>query len=67
MHSTQNIKKLNKLLGYFPYIDDILLVYDYNATNINDLLHDLNQISQSLHFTVETECNKVLSIRSVNF
>jgi hypothetical protein len=51
----------HKLLGYFRYVDDTLLVYDHSTANINYILRDFNQISQSLHFSVEMECNKLVS------
>jgi hypothetical protein len=52
----------DKLLRYFRYVDDILLVYDHNTTNINDFLHDFSGIFPSLHFTVEMERIKLLDI-----
>ena len=41
--------------GYFRYVDDILIVYDEEKTNIDTLLDCFNNISPKLKFTIEKE------------
>jgi hypothetical protein len=38
-------------------VDDILLIYDANHTNIQNILDDFNAIHPRMKFTVETETN----------
>jgi hypothetical protein len=33
----------HKIIGYFRYIDDILLIYNQNKTNIEEILAELNK------------------------
>ena len=40
---------------YFRYVDDILIVYDEEKTNIDTLLECFNNISPKLKFTIEKE------------
>ena len=50
---------LNKhnIKGYFRYVDDILIVYDKNTSNIHDITEDFNNITPELKFTLERETN----------
>jgi hypothetical protein len=46
--------------GYFRYVDDILIVYDEEKTNMDTLLECFNNISPKLKFTIEKEIeNKI--------
>jgi hypothetical protein len=42
-----------QLLQHFRYVDDILIIYDQNVTDINSVLQDFNQIRPLLQFAVE--------------
>jgi len=44
-------------MNYFRYVDDILLIFDSNHTNIQAILTDFNTIHPKLHLTAETEQN----------
>jgi hypothetical protein len=55
-----NILQNYKILGYYRYVDDILLVYNKQMTNINTL-KQFNEINPKLHFTVEKEKDKVIN------
>jgi hypothetical protein len=48
--------------GYFRYVDDILIVYNENRTNINDFLDCFNKLTPKLEFTLEREND-----RKINF
>jgi hypothetical protein len=47
----------HKLINYFHFVNDILLIYDLQHTNIHTILNDFNYIHPNLVFTQETEQN----------
>jgi hypothetical protein len=50
----------HKIINYFRYVDDILMSFDSNHTNIQNILDDFNAIHPKLKFTAETETdNKI--------
>ena len=50
-----------KITRYFRYIDDILLIYDSNHTDIPNILGNFNTIHPNLQFTAENETNKKIN------
>ena len=52
-----NILKQHNIIGYFRYVDNILMVYIDKDTNIQNVLEQFNNISPTLNFTVEQEVN----------
>jgi len=54
-----NILKEEKIIGYFRRVDDILLIiYNENITDVNQVLRSFNDITPSLTFTLEQEKEK---------
>jgi hypothetical protein len=51
----------HKLVNYFRYVDDILMIYDSLHTDIQAILHDFNSIHPRLLFTQETEHNNAIN------
>ena len=49
------------ILGYYRYVDDILILYDSSNTHIQSILKDFNIIHPNLNFTLETETNNQLN------
>jgi hypothetical protein len=45
----------HKAEGYFTYVDDILLMYKEDNTNICRMLDDFNNLAPTLKFTLEEE------------
>jgi hypothetical protein len=45
----------NCILGYFRYVDDILLIYDIEKTDIHTVLNSFNNATANLKFTIEEE------------
>jgi hypothetical protein len=45
----------SNILSYHRYVDDILVLYDDNTTNIHEVHDQINNISPTLKFTLETE------------
>jgi len=52
----------NKILGYFRYVDDILIMYNEEDTDIEPLLNQFNNMIPTMHFSKEKE-----TINSINF
>jgi hypothetical protein len=52
----------NHIIGYFRYVDDILIVYNNSITNIHDVFNAFNNITPNIKFTMEEETDN-----SINF
>ena len=50
-----------KIAGHFCYVDDILLIYDPDHTNIQDITNDFNSLHPNMKFTTELETNNKLN------
>jgi hypothetical protein len=48
-----NILNSNNILGYLRYVDDILIVYNRESTNIDLVLEQFNNLTTNLNFTIE--------------
>ena len=55
MESTEIFNTLigNNIMGYFHYVDDILVVYDKTFTDIDKVLECFNKIMPTMKFTIE--------------
>jgi hypothetical protein len=50
----------HRIIKYFRYVDDILLIYDSDHTDTQKVLDDFNTVHPKLKFTAETESdNKI--------
>jgi hypothetical protein len=56
-----NLARKHKLINYFRYVDDILLIYDDLQTDIHTILSDFNSLHPNLQFTKETELDNKLN------
>ena len=56
----------NNILGYFRYVDDILIVHNNESTNIDPVLQQFNDITNKLHFTIEKGNNNILNILDIS-
>jgi hypothetical protein len=45
----------HQIIRYFRYVDDILIIYDKNKTNIDETLTEFNKEKTSIKFTTEKE------------
>jgi hypothetical protein len=52
----------HKIIGYFCYMDNILIVYKDSNTNIHKVQNLFNEVSPTIFFTIEEEENN-----SINF
>jgi hypothetical protein len=54
------VLKYEKIIMYFSYVDDILIIYDQNKTKIEQTLDEFNRLQLSVTFTVGKELHKVI-------
>ena len=60
-----DILKEEKIIGYFRYVDDILIIYNENTTDANQVLKSFNNISPNLTFTLEQEKENTLNFLDI--
>jgi hypothetical protein len=60
-----NILNNNNILGYFRYVDDILIVYNKKSTNIDMVLEQFNNLTTNLNFTIEKEHNNRINFLDI--
>ena len=54
------------ILGYFRYVDDILIVYDSSGTGIHTVLDQFNETTPTLIFTMEMEKENSINFLDVS-
>ena len=55
----------HEIIKYFRYLDDILVIYDTNHTDIQNMSRDFNTIHLRLKFTAECETNNQINFLDV--
>jgi hypothetical protein len=50
-----------QILYYKTYVDNILIIYDQNKTNEQDILNHANNIDKHLQFKLSTEKNNIIN------
>jgi hypothetical protein len=50
------------VLYYKRYVDDILIIYNQNKTNEQDILNHANNINKHLQFKLSTEENNLIKL-----
>jgi hypothetical protein len=63
LEHTKIIKILDKyqILDYYRYVDDILIVYNKNITDIENTLNEFNTVHPKINFTIEKETHNTLN------
>ena len=56
----------HRVINYFRYVDNILLIFDPNQINIQAILDDFNAIHPKLQFTAETERESTLNYLDIS-
>jgi hypothetical protein len=56
------ILKKHQIIDYYRYVDDILIIYNEQHTNIHDTLEEFNNIHPNIKFTMEQE-----SLNRINY
>jgi hypothetical protein len=60
-----DILQRNSIIGYFRYVDDILIVYDRTRTNIDGVLDSFNSIMPMMMFTMERERDNIINFLDI--
>ena len=60
------LTKKHKIIDYCRYVDDILIIFDINHSNIYDITNDFNSLHPKLHFTAETEIDRNLNYLDIS-
>jgi hypothetical protein len=50
-----------KIVNYFRYVDDILIIYNTQTTDIHDTLDEFNTINPKLKFTIEKQQDNTIN------
>jgi hypothetical protein len=53
--SISDILNKHQIIDYYRYVDDILIIYDEQKTNITNTLEDFNAIHPKLKFTMQQQ------------
>jgi hypothetical protein len=56
-----DILEKSQIIDYHRYVDDILIIYNTQITNINDILDEFNKIHPKFKFTIEKEENNKIN------
>jgi hypothetical protein len=70
LHYRENTKIINILLqynaiGYFCYVDNILIVYNTDTTNIYNVLNNFNNVMPTMNFTIEEEKDNKINFLNI--
>jgi hypothetical protein len=55
----------HKIVRYFRYVDDILIIYDSSHTDINSIQNGFNTIHPNIEFTTETESSNQINFLDI--
>jgi hypothetical protein len=55
------ILQKHHILDYYRYVDDILIIYNENYTNILDTLNDFNSVHPNIQYTIERQVDNKLN------
>ena len=67
LEHTEIIKIITQhnILGYFRHVDDILMVYDENSTDIHEVHTAFNKLAPTIKFTIETETDNNINFLDI--
>jgi hypothetical protein len=63
--SIADILNKHQIIDYYRYVDDILVVYDEQNTNIINMLENVNAIHPKLKFTMEQQTQNRIHYRDL--
>ena len=61
-----HLTKKHKIIDYCRYVDDILIIFDTNHSNIRDITYDFNFLHPKLRFTSKTEIDRNLNYLDIS-
>jgi hypothetical protein len=56
----------HRIINYFRYVDDILLIFDSNHTDIQTILTDFIALHPNLQFTAEVEKDSIINYLDIS-
>jgi len=62
-----HLAQKHKLVNYFRFVDNILLIYDSRHTGIYTILDDFNAIHPNLQFTEKIEQNNTINYPDITY
>jgi hypothetical protein len=60
------ILKEGQIIGYFRYIDNSLIIYNQNKTDIDETLTEFNKQNTSIKFTIKKEHNSTQNLLKIH-
>jgi hypothetical protein len=68
LEHTKIIKTLTlyNIIGYFRYVDDVLMVYDETVTDIHEVRAMFNELAATIKFTIEKETNNNINFLDIS-
>jgi hypothetical protein len=55
----------HQIVGYFRYVNDILIAYRQSLSNIHEVLNKFNNLTHKLQFTLEEETNDSITFLDI--
>jgi hypothetical protein len=55
----------HNILGYFRYVDDILIEFNSKSTDIHEVFNSFNSLSSTLKFTMESETDNKINFLDI--
>jgi len=62
----ERISHKHRIIDYFRYVDDILLIFDPNHSDIYSILTDFNALHPNIHFTAEIERDDTINYLEIS-
>ena len=56
----------HKIINYFRYVDDILIIFDSAHSDIQTILTDFNALQPNLHFTAEVKRDQTINYLDIS-
>jgi hypothetical protein len=64
-NKTLEILTNHNILGYFRYVDDILIAFNNDLTDIQEVFNSFNRLSPTLKFTMEPETDNQINFLDI--
>jgi hypothetical protein len=55
----------NKLIEHFQHVDNLLILYNTDLTNIHDVLNSFNSVMPTMNFTIKEEVNNTINFLDI--
>jgi hypothetical protein len=62
----QYLEHYHHVMDYYRYVDDILIIYNEDCTNTDDMLKEFNSIHPNIQYTIQNQTNNKLNYLDVS-